>query len=173
MEPMERRPLPPFSAWPVQIYDEGLGFVWYAEPAAFVLQACVDHGTVELIEKFNDLIDRVLDVKREAVRDAGGLFIFHDWRSISAYDREARVRQLERMRAREPGYARRTVVAVLPKNRLLRMGVEAVNLFATVTLRSKIELVTEPTDALRRSAIQIPAANARFPLIERQSLRPQ
>lgn len=158
-----RHPLPPFSDWPVQIFEEQLGFVWYAEPAAFVLQTVAEHGNVHLVERFNDLIDRVLDQKRDEVRDAGGLFIFHDWRVMVGYDKEARVRQLERMRAREPGYARRTVVAVLPKNRLLRMAVEAVNLFAAVTLRSKVELVTDPDDALGRSGIVVPARGSTFP----------
>lgn len=147
----------------MQIFDERLGFVWYAEPAAFVLQTVAEHGDVQLVETFNDLIDRVLDVKREEVQRAGGLFIFHDWRVMTGYDREARARQLERMRARSQGYARRTIVAVLPKNRLLRMAVEAVNLFATVTLRSKVELVTDAEEALRRSGIVTPPRGSSFP----------
>jgi hypothetical protein len=157
------QPLPPFADWPVQHFDERLGFVWYAEPAAFVLQAVVDHGSVELVERYNDLIDRMLDVHADAVHAASGLFIFHDWRTLSGYDKAARTRQIERMRARKPGYARRTVVVVSPKSRLLRMAVEAVNLVAALTSNSKIELVTDAPGALSRSGIEKPGRVSMFP----------
>lgn len=160
---LDQRPAPPFEAWPVQIHEEGLGFAWYAEPAAFVLQAGVEHGTVAFVDRFNDLIDHILLVRRDAVRAAGGVFILHDWRRMSGYDKEARTRAFERMRARERGYSRRTIVAVSPKSRLLRMAVEAGNLFATVTLRSTVELVTEPAQVLRRSGIQAPSPGSTFP----------
>lgn len=158
-----KRPEPPFSNWPVQIYEEGLGFAWYAEPAVFVLQTEADYGTVPYVERFNDLIDRVLAVRAESVERASGLFILHDWRKMTGYDKAARSRAIERMRARESGYSRRTVVAVNPQSRLLRMAVEAVNLFAVVTLRSKVELVTDPGPVIARAGIIPPEPGSRFP----------
>lgn len=160
---LDERPRAPFDRWPVQLHEEDLGFAWYAEPAVFVLQSTVEHGSLAFAERFNDLIDRVLAERQEAVEAEGGLFIFHDWRVMTGYEREARSRVVERMRARKSGYARRTVVAVSPKSRLLRMAVEAVNLFATVTLRSKIELVTNPSAVLDRAGILPPQRGMRFP----------
>ena len=165
---LSKRPLPPFDDWPAQYEDERIGYVWYAEPAAFVLQATVEHGTSGMIEQMNDLIDGVLETRADAVRAASGLFIFHDWRSISGYDAAARARQIERMRARARGYARRTVVAIAPKSRLLRMGIEAVNLFSVLTFKASIEVVTDPVGALERAGIRKPEPGATFPATPRR-----
>jgi hypothetical protein len=156
-------PRPPFRKWPVQIRENEFGFAWYVEPAAFVLQSSAEHGTVAFAERFSDLIDHLLDVRREPIREAGGLLIFHDWRSLGGYDKEARTVAVRRMKAREPGYARRTIVAVSPQSRLLRMAVEAVNLFAALTLKSKIELVTDPSRALAEAGLAQPAQGIAFP----------
>jgi hypothetical protein len=157
------RPGPPFQYWPVQLHEEGFGFVWYAEPAAFVFQATAGHGDVAFAEHFNDLIDRVLAERQAAVREAGGLFILHDWRAVTGYDKDARSLAVARMKRRPRGYARRTIVAVNPQSRLLRMAVEAVNLFATVTLASKIELVTNLDGVVERSGILRPERGSHFP----------
>lgn len=157
------RPDPPFSTWPIQLHEEGFAYAWYLEPAIFVLQARLSFGTMEFVERYNDLIDHVLSVKADSVAKAGGLFILHDWRQLTGYDKEARARASERMKARKAGYSRRSVVAVSPKSRLLRMAVEAVNLFAVVTLRSKVELVTDPAPILTKMRIDPPAPGSQFP----------
>jgi hypothetical protein len=149
-------PVHPFADWPDQGFDPRFGFSWYCEPAAFVTQSVVENGTLEAVTALNDLIDRVLADRAEEVCSSGGLLLFHDWRSLKGYERAARKRQLERMRARKSGYARRTVVVVAPANRLLRMAVETTGLFATVTFGARVELVTHPDAVFGRSGIRPP-----------------
>jgi hypothetical protein len=156
-------PKAPFSDWPVQHFDPLVGFFWFARPAAFVSQSIASHGSLAVIERQNDLMDQVLSARAEEIRAAGGLLVFNDWRSVRSYDQDARARQRERMRARPSGYSRRTIIVVDPASRLLRMAVEAANLFATLTLRARIEVVLHAGDALSRAALTPPAANEAFP----------
>lgn len=156
-------PLAPFDTWPVQWFDPLVGYFWYTRPAAFVSQSTTSHGSFEVIERQNDLLDQVLTARADEIKAAGGIFVFNDWRSVRSYDADARARQRERMKARLPGYSRRTVIVVDPSNRLLRMAIEAANLFATLTLRSRIEIVLDAEEALARATLVAPAATDTFP----------
>src|SRR5262245_33586539 len=109
-----RTPVAPFADWPVQSFDPLVGFFWYAQPAAFISQSVIRHGSLDVIERQNDLMDQVLAARADEIRAAGGLFILNDWRSVRSYDQDARARQRERMKARPAGYARRTVIVVDP-----------------------------------------------------------
>lgn len=156
-------PAAPFDAWPVQHHDPLVGYFWYAHPCAFVSQSTVTHGSYEVIERQNDLMDLVLARKTDEVRAAGGIFVLNDWRSVKSYDQDARARQRERMKARAPGYSRRVVIVVNPESRLLRMAIEAANLFATMTLRSRIEIVTNASSALSKAGLTPPLGGEPFP----------
>lgn len=156
-------PSSPFAAWPVQHYDPLVGFYWYLQPAVFVSQTVALHGSVEVIDRQNDIMDRVLQTRGDEVREAGGLFVFNDWRSVKTYDQNARARQRVRMKARTQGYARRTMIVVDPASRLLRMAIEAANLFATLTIRSHIELSTDIANALSTANLRPPGRGASFP----------
>jgi hypothetical protein len=147
----------------VQQFDPMVGFYWYLEPGVFVSQSVATHGSVDVIDRQNDIMDRVLSVKAAEIQEAGGLFVFNDWRSVKSYDQAARARQRERMRARPSGYSRRTVIIVDPASRLLRMAIEAANLFATLALRSSIELHTNIDHAVAHAELSPPKPGDSFP----------
>lgn len=159
----DARPRPPFRDWPVQLFLQDHGYYWYAHPAAVVCQSTAAYASVDIVDAHNDVLDGVLESRRDEVRAAGGLLIFNDWRSIHGFAPGARSRMQARMNARIRGYARKTVVAVSPSNRLLRMALEAASLFKTMTLASKIEVVTIPDVALAESGLSRPATGERFP----------
>jgi hypothetical protein len=160
--PRERRPVEPFAAWPVQYLEPSVGFYWYFEPATLICQSFAPHGTLEVIDRHNDVVDRVLARHRKEIQAAGGLFMLFDWRSVQGYDQDARARQRERMQARGKTYARRTVVVIHPANRLLRMAVGAANLFATMFLKSQIEILTDPTAVVADAKLAPPPRNQPF-----------
>jgi hypothetical protein len=164
------RPQPPFDSWPVQFFDPRYGFAWYIEPAILVTQSVEKHGSLAVINLFNDVVDEILELRAESIRAARGLFFFYDWRSVESYDSDARIRQTERMRRRPSGYNRRTVIVVSPQNRFLSMALEAANLFSTIALKSRIELATNAAEALAHADIHRPAAETPFP--SRRPLRP-
>ena len=157
------RPQSPFDSWPVQFFDPRYGFAWFVEPAILVTQSIERHGSLAVINLFNDLVDEVLELRADSIRAAGGLFFFYDWRSVESYDSDARIRQTERMRRRASGYNRRTVIVISPQNRFLSMALEAANLFSTIALKSRIELATDAADALARADIHRPPAGKPFP----------
>ena len=159
----QRLPLAPFAGWPVQIFDERIGFIWYARPAAFVTQSVVEHGSLEALHLMNDYMDQVIAARPEELALAGGLLVFHDWRTIRTYDKAARTQQVERMRRRAKGYSRGAVVVVAPKNRLLRMAIEAANLVVTIALGSRIELATDVVASLARQRLEAPRPGEPLP----------
>lgn len=157
-----RGPADPFAAWPVQFIEPSVGYYWFVEPATLICQSYAPHGSFEVIERHNDVVDRVLARHRKSIQAAGGLFMLFDWRSVQGYDQAARARQRERMQSREKGYSRRTVVVIHPANRLLRMAVGAANLFATLLLKSEIEILTDPTPVVRLAKLEPPPRNQPF-----------
>jgi hypothetical protein len=90
------------------------------------------------------LRERAADCKR-----AGGLFVIHDWRAMVTYDAEARRVWQQRMREREKGYLRGSVVCVANAGALLRMAVQAANVVASVVHGAKVELSRDLTGTLR------------------------
>ncbi len=156
-------PAGPFSAWPVQHEVPGLGFYWYVHPATLICQTVAPHGTIDVIDRHNDVVDAVLAARRDEIASAGGLFMLFDWRSVKSYDQDARARQRERMKARKGAYARRTVIALQPANKLLRMAVEAANLFTTLLSRSSIEITSNPSSVVEDAALHPPRPGEPFP----------
>jgi hypothetical protein len=146
----------------LQHFDARLGYCWYCDPAALVVQSVVPHGSIAAVEALNEVLELVLASRGDAIRQAGGLYFFHDWRSLKGYDKAAQARQYALMKARPRGYARRTVIIVSPANRLLRMAVETAGLFATLTLSQRVELATTPVAALGRSPILRPREGSKL-----------
>ena len=109
----------------MQYYDPWVGFYWYLEPAVFVSQSVALHGSVEVIDRQNDITDRVLHTRGDEVRTAGGLFVFNDWRSVKSYDQNA--------------------------------------LFATLTIRTHIELSTDIANAISSAKLRPPSRGVSFP----------
>jgi hypothetical protein len=172
-EPCAPAPQPPFSTWPVQFFVPNVGFYWYATPAAFVSHALCRHGTVEMVDAHNDLLDEVLAARNAEIQRAGGILIFSDWRSISTFAPGARSRQQERMRRRGRGYARRTIIVVNPANRLMRMAAEASNLFTTLVFQARLEVALSPDAPLASAGLTPPRAGELFPKDAASSGRPR
>jgi hypothetical protein len=86
-------------------------------------------------------------------------------RSIRGFEPGTRSRMQERMNARRRGYARKTVVAVNPSNRLLRMALEAASLFKTMILGSRIDVIMSPDIALAQSGLSRPGPTDEFPTL--------
>jgi hypothetical protein len=85
-------PVAPFAGWPVQYVEPSVGYYWYLEPATLICQSYAPHGSFEVIERHNDLVDRVLARHRKSIEAAGGLFMLFDWRSVRGYDTLTRAR---------------------------------------------------------------------------------
>lgn len=159
------RPVAPFATWPVQHFEPNVGFYWYLPSGTFIAQSVATHGSVDVIDRHNDVLDRLLKTRAEEIAEKGGLYILFDWRSVQGYDREARLRQRERMQARTTGYARRTVIVVHRTNKLLQMAVGIANLFTAMLGRSRIELATSPDGFLAADNLEPPRFGGRlFPL---------
>jgi hypothetical protein len=154
-------PRPPFDRWPVQAYDPSFGFAWYTQPATFVTQLTVEHGTLACARFIQDHIDLVLEHRSEDVASAGGLLIVHDWRAAASYDLEARREFIERMRARPRSYSRHAVTC-MAFSPMLRMVVEAGNLVLTLVTGTKGEIASDPASVIAKHRIETPRA-ARFP----------
>jgi len=155
-------PRPPFDRWPIQLHDPAFGFGWYTRPVAFVTQAIITTGTLEAVRVVQGWIDLLLRERAEEIRDAGGLFVFHDWNETTGYTSDARKHYLARMRARPRDYLRHSVTVVRP-HPLFRMAVEAGNLVAALTARAKVELASDAATALAAHRIEPPALKSRFP----------
>lgn len=156
------KPRAPFDDWPIQEHDPRFGFAWYAEPAVFVSSATIERAPMETAELVQGWIDDVLREREGEVRAAGGLFVFHDWRSLRGYDSEARKRYLDRMRARPKDYLRHSVTCV-SANPILRMAVETGNMIASMVARAKVELATDPGAVMVKHGIRKPAPGSTFP----------
>ena len=89
---------------------------------------------------------------------SGGLFVIHDWRTMQTYDAEARRVWQERMREREKGYLRGSIVCVAHAGALLKMAVQAANVVASVVHGSKVALSDDLESALREYGLDSPNA---------------
>jgi hypothetical protein len=147
----------------VQLFISEHGFYWYARPAAVVCQTVVPYGSLEVVDAHNDVLDRVLSLRRDEVQAEGGLLIFNDWRTLKSFEPGARSRMQERMNARARGYARRTVVVVNPSNRLLRMAIEAASLFKTLVFGTRIDVALSPELPLAQAGLSPPPSGESFP----------
>ena len=160
-QPPRLVPRAPFDRWPVQAFDPSFGFCWYTQPATFVTQLAIGHGTLASARFIQDHIDLVLEHRAEEVTSAGGLLVIHDWRAASGYDAEARREFMERLRLRPRSYLRHAVtcMSVTP---MLRMVVEAGNLVLTLVTGAKGEIAHDPVAVLARHRVEAPR-HQRFP----------
>ncbi len=139
---------PPFDHWPIQHEDPRYGFAWYCGRGLIVSHITVSHGTKEAAHAYHDYESSILRLYAKEVADAGGLFVIHDWRAMVTYDAEARRVWQERMRSRKKGYLRGSVVCLAGAAPLLKMAVQAANLWASVLHGAKVELITDVRAAL-------------------------
>jgi hypothetical protein len=108
-------PSPPFAGWPVQAFHPEYGFAWYStKQRALITQTVVAHGRTSGGRILSDWIDAALREDAAGIELAGGIFLFHDFRSLVGYDPETRTHINERIRQRKAGYARRSIMVVRP-----------------------------------------------------------
>jgi len=139
---------PPFDRWPVQHEDPRYGYAWYFGRGLIVSHLTISHGTKEGANAYHDYESSILRLHDREVAEAGGLFVIHDWRAIVTYDSEARRIWQERMKSRKKGYLRGSVVCLARAAPLLKMAVQAANLWASVLHGAKVELTTDLRAAL-------------------------
>lgn len=149
---MLSQPLPPFDHWPVQHRDPQFGFAWYCGRGIVVSQVVLAHGSVNAALSYHDYEERLLRERSAELARHGGLFVIHDWRAMRTYDAAARRVWQERMRAREKGYLRGSVVCVTRAGALLKMAVQAANLVTSVVHGVSVEL-SEDLDAVLREHV--------------------
>ena len=157
------RPKPPFVGWSLQCVSLRFGYVWFAHPAVLVTQTTIEHGTPDWATYVHDRIDQVLEHAAQEIEEHGGLLFIHDFRSMTSYVKEARLEFLRRMRLRQPGYSRGTLVSIRTDQPLLRMGIQAANLLMAVAVKAPLSIVDDPREAVESSVKAAPAADEIFP----------
>ena len=105
----------PFAHWSVHAFHPDYGFAWYCtRQRALITQTTVAHGHVAGGRVLCDWIDCALREDAAGIDAAGGIFLFHDFRSLARYDPDTRSLINDRIKLRKPGYARRTIIVVRP-----------------------------------------------------------
>jgi hypothetical protein len=108
-------PVAPFARWPVHAFHPDYGFAWYCAPQrALITQTTVTHGRVAGARALCDWIDCALREDAAGIDAAGGIFLFHDFRSLAGYDPATRTLINERIKLRKSSYARRSIMVVRP-----------------------------------------------------------
>jgi hypothetical protein len=140
----------------VQLY----GFAWYCGRGIVVSQVTYRHGSAEGVRNYHAFEERLLSERAAELARYEGMFVIHDWRVLETYDAEARRVWQERMRAREKGYLRGSVVCVASAGALLKMAVQAANLVTSVVHGVSVELAVDLDAVLRKYAVEGPASGA-------------
>jgi len=151
---MHDQPRAPLDRWPIQHRDPNYGFAWYLGRGIIVSQVVAAHGTATAAHTYHNFEERILRERAPELSRHGGLFVIHDWRAMLTYDAEARRVWQERMKERERGYLRGSIVCVARSSALLKMAVQAVNVVASLLHGCKIELTEDVEVALREAGVQ-------------------
>jgi hypothetical protein len=110
-----KTPGAPFERWTVQVFHDDYGFAWYStKHKALITQTTVTYARAAGGRVLSDWIDAALKADAAGIDAAGGIFLFHDFRSLTGYDTETRSLVNDRIKLRKTGYARRTIIVVRP-----------------------------------------------------------
>jgi hypothetical protein len=150
------QPRRPLERWPVQHRDDSYGFAWYCGRGIIVSQVIYPHGSAAAARNYHSFEEKVLRERSSELARHGGLFVVHDWRAMQTYDSEARRIWQERMREREKGYLRGSVVCVAKAGALLKMAVQAANVITSVVHGVRVELTEDLEQVLQKHAIDGP-----------------
>ncbi|HET8938328.1 MAG TPA: hypothetical protein VFN67_33015 [Polyangiales bacterium] len=153
---MLSQPRPPLESWPVQHRDDSYGFAWYCRRGIIVSQVIYAHGSAAAAHNYHRFEEQVLRDRAAELERYGGLFVVHDWRAMQTYDAEARRVWQDRMRERDKGYLRGSVVCVAKAGALLKMAVQAANVITSVVHGVRVELSEDLEGVLREHAIEPP-----------------
>lgn len=150
-DPKVRRP--PFDTWPAEHFDPHFGYAWYCGRGIVVAHMTITHGTEEGSNAYHDFESSVVDGHAEDVRRYGGLFVIHDWRTMASHEAAARRAWQDRMRDKPKGYLRGSIVCLAKANPVLKMAVQAVNLFSTVAYGAEVKIGTDIDAILREHSL--------------------
>ncbi|HEY6555884.1 MAG TPA: hypothetical protein VI072_01370 [Polyangiaceae bacterium] len=130
------------------------GFSWYTRPAAFVSQTITSRVSLASSMLLDNRLDRVADRYRAEIVAAGGLFLFHDWRTIRSFDSEIIRYYIDRVAARR--IPLRGVVMASTLDGLLRVATNVIGAAVSKVYGFELELTGDPDAALRRYRLQLP-----------------
>jgi hypothetical protein len=100
----------------VHAFHSDYGFAWYcSRERALITQTTVTQGRPAGGRVLSDWIDVALQEDDAGIRAAGGLLLFHDFRSLISYEPATRSLIESRIKERRSGYSRRTIMVVRPK----------------------------------------------------------
>jgi hypothetical protein len=153
----EKSPQPsaPFRGWPIQSGGQTVfGFSWYARPAAFVSQTTMSRVSLASSMLLDNRLDRVAERYRAEIVAAGGLLIFHDWRTIRTFDSEIIRYYIDRVAARR--IPLRGIVVASTLDGLLRVAANVIGGAVSKVYGLEVELTSDPDAALRRHRLQVP-----------------
>jgi hypothetical protein len=149
------QPGAPFRGWPVQSGGQTVfGFNWYTRPAAFVSQTLTSRVSLASSMLLDNRLDRVAERYRAEIAAAGGLFIFHDWRTIRTFDSEIIRYYIDRVAARRVPL--RGIVVASALDGLLRVGANVIGAAVSKVYGFDVELTGDPDAVLRRHRLQVP-----------------
>jgi hypothetical protein len=149
------QPIAPFRGWPVQSGGQTVfGFSWYTRPAAFVSQTTTSRVSLASSMLLDNRLDRVADRYRAEIAAAGGLFVFHDWRTIRTFDSEIIRYYIDRVGARRVPL--RGIVVASTLDGLLRVAANVIGAAVSKVYGFDLELTSDPEAALRRHRLQVP-----------------
>jgi hypothetical protein len=121
-------PREPFEHWPVHVFHPDYGFAWYStSQRALITQTHVTYGRPAGGRVLCDWIDNALEKDGKGIDAAGGLYLFHDFRTLAGYDTDTRTLINDRIKLRRPKYARRTIMVVKPTP-IWRMAMQVTDL---------------------------------------------
>jgi hypothetical protein len=155
-------PQPPFSDWPVEI-TLAAGYVWYTEPAVFVTQAHIAHGTKLDMLAMGERIDTVMRLRKAELARHRGLLVIHDWRNLKTWDPAARQALIDRSIARGRGLVRAYVIAI-DVNPIFRMLAHVANATLAAVGGARVHLVDTLEPSLKKYAVKKPTYGTRFPV---------
>ena len=108
-----RRTVP--ANWRGHVFHPDYGFAWYSTAQkALITQTTVAYARTAGGGVLCDWIDIALREDATGIDAVGGLFLFHDFRSLTGYASEVRTLINERIKLRKPSYSRRTIMVVRP-----------------------------------------------------------
>lgn len=140
----------------MQHRDDSYGFAWYCGRGIIVSQVIATHGSAAAAWNYHQFEEQVLRDRAAELKRYGGLYVIHDWRAMQTYDAQARRIWQERMREREKGYLRGSVVCVARAGALLKMAVQAANVVTSTVHGVRVELSDDLEAVLQKNQIERP-----------------
>lgn len=156
-------PREPFRDWPLHIADEHAGFyLWYVEPATFVVQMHTKQVSLLTVQRLVRLVDEAREIRSTEITAAGGGLYIHDWTSVEAVDTAAHRFLQASFRKLSPADVR-TIYVAMNMSPILRMLMNTINVVATLMTGKPNVLVRDVREPLGKHGVRAPAQGSRYP----------